>query len=300
MSLIQVATILVTCLVSTSDTNQCLQQQIISPEHGQIAGAKEKTNIPTKTGNSIDVIISAKSALVWDKETGAILYEKNAYEKRPVASLSKILSALIVRQNTNLTSMVEIPPEVKIAQRKGADIELPVGDKASVYDLLSAGLIASANDAMVTLAVHISGNEETFSETANKFAAKNGVYSTNISNATGLDGGKQYSTAYDVKKLFSLAYRDQVLRNILVSEKGDLTTANGIKRKYTSTNRLLGTYLPVLAAKTGYTVEAGENLVIMTHGDKGQEIGAIVLGSEARFQDMKVLVEWIWRNYTWP
>lgn len=300
MSLIQVATILVTCLISTSNANQCLQQQVIFPHQSRVAGAQEETNIPTKTGDSLDVIISAKSALVWDEKTGTILYEKNAHEKRPVASLSKILSALVIRQNLNLTSMVEIPPEVTVAQRKGVDIKLPVGDKASVYDLLSAGLIASANDAMVTLAVQTSGSEKTFSDMANKFAAKNGAYSTSVSNATGLDGGEQYSTAYDIKELFSLAYRDRVLRNILVSEKGDLTTANGIKRKYTSTNELLGTYLPVLAAKTGYTVEAGENLALMTYGDKGQKIGAIVLGSEARFQDMKVLVEWTWRNYTWP
>jgi len=64
-------------------------------------------------------------------------------------------------------------------------------------------------------------------------------------------------------------------------------------------NKLLGTYFPVLAAKTGYTVAAGENLVVMTNGDEGQRIGAVVLGSEQRFYDMKVLVEWVWRNFEW-
>ena len=79
-----------------------------------------------------------------------------------------------------------------------------------------------------------------------------------------------------------------------------LRTREGSVRSYASTNKLLGTYFPVLAAKTGYTPAAGQNLIVMTHGEAGQRIGAVVLGSSDRFQDMKTLVEWIQRNYTWP
>lgn len=265
-----------------------------------VAGITDTKDTPTKTGDSIDVILSAKAALVWDEETGVILYEKNAHTKRPVASLSKLLTALVVRENMNLKSIVVIPDEVIIVQRKGVNIRLPVGDKVSVYDLLSAGLIASANDAMVSLAIAMSDTEDEFAATANKFAIKNGAFSTWTSNSTGLGGGEQYSTASDIKELFSLAYRDKIIRGLLASKQGTLTTQAGVSRNYKSTNQLHGTYFPVLAAKTGYTVEAGENLVVMTYGDKGQRIGAVVLGSEARFQDMKTLVEWVWRSYTWP
>jgi D-alanyl-D-alanine carboxypeptidase len=79
-----------------------------------------------------------------------------------------------------------------------------------------------------------------------------------------------------------------------------LVTQEGAIRRYTTTNRLLKTYVPVIAAKTGYTREAKENLALLTEGSNGQRVGAVVLGSDARFQDSKVLVEWIWRNYSWP
>jgi D-alanyl-D-alanine carboxypeptidase (penicillin-binding protein 5/6) len=301
MTLIQVATILVGCLLASSGAGECVKEKVVHYQSGAVAGVAQGTeDIPQKTSEAIDVVLSAKAALVWDEKTGTVLYEKNAREKRPVASLSKLLTALVVRENMLLKSVVEIPSEVKIAQRRGANIKLPVGDEAGVYDLLSAGLIASANDAMVALAISMSGSESEFVETANKFAAKNGAFSTKISNATGLGGGEQYSTAHDIKELFSLAYRDKVIRDLLVSENGVLTTESGVSLEYKSTNKLFGTYFPVLAAKTGYTVEAGENLVVMTYGDRGQRIGAVILGSEARFQDMKTLVEWVWRSYTWP
>lgn len=300
MTLLQVAAILVSCLLTSTGTGECLRDNVTYSEAGEVAGIIDNRDMPMKTGESMDVILSAEAALVWDENTGMILYEKNVNEKRPVASLSKLLTALVIRENMRLDTSVMIPGEVKTAQRRGANIRLPVGDQASVYDLLSAGLIASANDAMVSLAVAMSGTEDEFTKVANKFASKNGAFSTKISNSTGLGGGEQYSTALDIKELFSLAYRDKVIRDLLVTEQGVLTTKTGIKRRYKSTNQLFGTYFPVLAAKTGYTAEAGENLVVMTYGDEGQRVGAVVLGSEARFQDMKTLVEWVWRSYIWP
>lgn len=300
MTLIQVATIFLSCLLTSSGASECIRENVAYSQAGAVAGVVDNTDVPIKTGDAIDVLLSAKAALVWDEETGTILYEKNAYEKRPVASLSKLLSALVIRENMRLDSYVKIPEEARAMQRRGANIKLPIGDKASVYDLLSAGLIASANDAMTSLAVAMSGTEDEFVNTANAFASKNGAFSTRISNSTGLSGGEQYSTAFDIKELFSLTYRDKVIRDLLVSQAGTLITEAGISRNYKSTNQLFGTYFPVLAAKTGYTVEAGENLVVMTYGDEGQRVGAVVLGSEARFQDMKTLVEWVWRSYTWP
>ena len=304
MSFLSVAIIAVSCVLGGDGADGCLRGYLLnSGEYvqGEVAGiqTEKRAQPPVFTGQSTDVVLTAGSALVWDEATGAILYEKNAYERRPVASLNKLLSALVVRDQLDTADVVEIPPEAKKAQRQGVDVRLPIGDHASVYDLLAAGLIASANDALVTLAVATAGSEAAFAEQANEFARSNALFDTHISNATGLGGGEQYSTAVDVKGLFQLAYRDQVLRNLMVSEKGVLRTQEGVVRHYKSTNQLLGTYFPILAAKTGYTREAGENLVVMTYGDLGQRLGAVVLGSEGRFQDMKTLVEWVKRNYTW-
>jgi len=266
----------------------------------EIAGVVNQKDGPVRIGDSIDVVLSAEAALVWDEESGEILYTKNADEARPVASLSKLVSALVVREKMNVNDVVDIPIEVRKVQRMGANIRLPVGDRVSVYDLLGASMTASANDAIVALAISISGSEEAFVNEANDFARRNGAWQTQISNATGLAGGEQRSTANDMRKIFSLAYRDKMLRNMLVTKRATLITEGGVKRSYRSTNQLLGTYFPVLAAKTGYTKEAGENLVVMTFGEEGQRVGAVVLGSKSRFQDMKTLVEWVWRSYEWP
>jgi len=300
------AAIIVSCLISSSPAQECWQDQLlVVPEvAGIVAGVQalsENSSLtPEFSGQSVDVVLSAQAAVAWDEQTGVLLYEKNIDERRPVASLSKLLSALTVRDEVSTSTVAEIPSAVRKTQRQGAHIKLPVGEHVSIYDLLAAGLIASANDAFTALAYAVAADEKEFAELANSFAGRNGMYDTKISNATGLDGGEQYSTARDIKEMFQLAYRDQTLRNLLVSERGSLNTIEGSVRNYNSTNKLLGSYFPVLAAKTGYTPKAGQNLVVMTYGNEGQRIGAVVLGSTARFQDVKTLVEWVKRNYTWP
>lgn len=256
---------------------------------------------PYKTGESIDVVLSAQAALVWDVDTKTILYDKNGTTQRPVASLNKLLSALAVRELLpSSEAIIEIPPDVRSAQRAGANIKLPIGQHATVEELLAASIIPSANDAIVALAVASKKSEGEFATYANDYAARHGLFHTKLSNATGLQGGDQYSTAHDVMKMLTLAYKDPVLKPYLSQKKGVLTTQEGTVRTYDSTDELIGTYLPILAGKTGYTIQAKENLAILTVGAKGQKIGAVILGSDNRFQDMKTVVEWIWRNHTWP
>ncbi|HLD25690.1 MAG TPA: hypothetical protein VJC05_01435 [Candidatus Andersenbacteria bacterium] len=298
------ATVVVGCLVNPETADECWQQNLAATSvPGVVAAAHSAAATPFApvfSGNSLDVELTAAAALVWDEQTDTILYERAIHERREVASLSKLLSALKVREELPGATMVEIPAAARMAKRQGAHVALPPGEHASVYDLLSAALIPSANDAMLALAWAVGGDEERFAEKANDFARRHGFLNTRISNATGLPGGEQFSTAADIKGLFQLAYRDQTLRNLLVGERGVLVTQEGTRRSYVSTNELLDSYLPILAGKTGYTPSAGQNLVIMTYGERGQRIGAVVLGSTDRFQDMKTLVEWVQRNYTWP
>jgi len=266
-------------------------------DSGDVAGIQ--SSAPVFTGDALDVVLSAESVLVWDVASGSILYEKAAAEQRPIASVGKLLTALVVRDQLPLSTIVEIPAEVRVAQRQGVDVDLPPGDHATTSDLLLAGLVASANDAMVALAVAVAGDEDEFAQQVNEFASTRGIAHTRVANATGLSGGLQYSTAHDVRSMLELAYRDPVLQDYLSRQGGTLVTQEGAIRRYTTTNSLLKTYVPVIAAKTGYTVEAKENLALLTKGSSGQQIGAVVLGSDARFQDAKVVVEWIWRNYSW-
>lgn len=283
------------CLLSSEPTAQCIQDATQQNQRADTAVVR-----PQFTGSSIDVILTAQADIVWDVSSGEILHSHNETEQRPVASLSKLLSMLAVRSQLNPAAVVEIPFDAARAQRLGAHIKLPVGEHATVQDLLAASAIASANDAMVTLAIATSGSEEAFVEYANNFAREElGLENTQLANATGLSGGEQFSTAQDVQVLLTYAFDDPVIGPLLAREAGVLTTTEGTRREYDTTNDLLGTYVPIVAAKTGYTVEAGQNLAMITSKDTGQRIGAVVLGSDQRFQDMKILVEWIWRNYTW-
>jgi len=267
----------------------------------ELSSAVSLITVPKKTGPAIDVALTAQAVLVWDVATNTVLYEKEANTKRPVASLNKLLSALAVRELLpNPNTIVAIPQEVKKTQARGANIKLPIGNHASVRELLEASLVPSANDAMVSLAVAGSGSENEFVEYANTLAARKGLFSTKLANATGLQEGEQYSTAHDVMNMLMLAYADPLLRPFLSQQKGSLTTSEGTVREFISTDELLGTYMQILAGKTGYTLEAKENLTIITVGPKGQKIGAVILGSDNRFHDMKTAVEYVIRNYTWP
>lgn len=295
MTWIELSLLAVSCLVMGQSPQRCVPETVAS---STIASTH---NQPTFTGTALDVELQSKAALAWDVETGTILYSKQDNGRRPVASLSKLLSAIAIRRILPLEQIVEIPDDVRAVQRSGADIALPVGQHASVQDLLHAGLVASANDAMVALAVAAKGSEEDFVVYANQVARQMGLENTGIANATGLTDkdNPQYSTASDIRRIFMTVYQDDVLAAFMDDARGQLTTTEGVTRRYKSTDKLLGTYVPVIIAKTGYTVEAGENLALITQGKSGHRLGAVILGSTDRFQDMKVLVEWLYQNYTW-
>jgi serine-type D-Ala-D-Ala carboxypeptidase (penicillin-binding protein 5/6) len=297
MSILTITAAFVGCAILQQPLISCIPYAV-TPKPEPVISAPR---IPQKTGEAIDVALTAEAALVWDVTTNTVLYDRNANTKRPIASLNKLVSTLAVRELLpSGDTVVIIPPEVKKAQSQGANIKLPVGHHASVRDLLGASLIPSANDAMVSLAIAAKGSESAFAEYTNAFAARHGLFTTKLANATGLQGGDQYSTAHDVMGMLTLAYADPHLKPFLDQQKGQLITKEGAKRDFISTDELLGTYLPILAGKTGYTIAAKENLAIITVGPKGQKIGAVILGSDNRFQDMKTVVEYVIRNYTWP
>lgn len=292
--LAQLAAVAFSCLVLHHSPEACVRSYMAEPA---VQLAPEAG--PRFTGEALDVVLTAQAALVWDRQSQKVLYERNSQTRRPVASLAKLASVVVARERLAFSEMVVIPPEAAVAQRRGANIKLPVGEYASVKDLLGASLTASANDAVTALAVAASGSEAAFVASVNTRLPVLGIHNTKLANATGLQGGEQFSTAQDIRTMLTLLTKDATLRQFLAAPRGTLTTQEGSRRAYMTTNKLLGTYLPVLSAKTGYTVEAGQNLALLTRTASGHEIGAVVLGSDERFQDMKILVEWINRNYTW-
>lgn len=301
ISALQTIATVVSCAILQQPLSTCVPagwNEFTSQEQAPVV--QTQPALPKKTGAAIDVELTARAALVLDMKTGTVLYERNADQEMPIASLNKLLSTAAVRSLLPLNTVVTIPPDVKKAQSEGVGIKLIPGEHATVQDLLAASLIPSANDAMVSLAVAAKGSESAFVQYANQFAASHGFFHTLLANSTGLEEGVQHSTARDVSGLILRAYNDSALRPFLSQQKGELVSQEGYVHQYVSTDKLLGTYLPVLAAKTGYTLAAKQNLAIITPGPKGQTLVAVILGSDDRFQDMKTVVEWTYRNYTWP
>lgn len=295
MSLVAEVLLAVSCLLAGSLPPTC-----VAPPTASNSGSAVATTGPTRAVEALDVVITAESAIVWDADTDAVLYQKKSAERRPIASLVKLLSTAVAAERLSPERVVEIPAAVREVQRQGAHIRLPVGEHARVQDLLAASLIPSANDAIVTLAYAAARNEPAFVAMANTRARQLGLANTKLANATGLPGGEQYSTAEDVQQLLRLAVANPILRPYLDDARGVLRTSEGTARAYTSTNDLLSTYVPILAAKTGYTAEAGENVALLTTTSSGHTIGIVILGSRQRFQDAKIMAEWVDRHYTWP
>lgn len=199
-------------------------------------------------------VINARSALVMDFETGTILYGKNAFRKRPMASTTKIMSAIIALEYSELDEDVLISG--KAANMGGSVMGLKSGTTVKMNDLLHGMLICSGNDAAVAIAEHIGGSVEGFCEYMNHKAVEIGAYSTSFSNPHGLDAENHYTTAYDLAKITRYALRYPVFNEIV---KKTEFCYNG--RTIKSTNEMLTVYEGADGVKTGYTGLAGRCLV---------------------------------------
>ena len=208
-----------------------------------------------------DPVINARSALVMDFETGTVLYEKNAYRKRPMASTTKIMSAIVAIESCNLDDDVLI--SAKAANMGGSVIGLKANSSIKLIDLLHGMLICSGNDAAVAVAEHVGGSIEAFSELMNQKALELGAFSTSFSNPHGLDAENHYTTAYDLAKITRYA-----LKNPKFNEIVNKTEFYFNGRTLKSTNEMLTLYDGADGVKTGYTGLAGRCLVTSaSHND---------------------------------
>lgn len=255
--------------------------------------------IPTKKPEYISPILSASSSLAIDLSTNTVLYEKNIYEERPIASLSKLMTAVITMEEGKEDDVVIISGTA--ASTPGSTVWLSRGETITVENLLAATMIASANDAAVALAEYNAGTEEIFVEKMNAYAEKFGMTQTKFVNATGLDGTvENSSTAYDLAILSRYALQYPLLRQYAGTKELTVTSTEGATtHKLETTNQLIGSYLDIKGLKTGYTIKAGECLIALKNTENGNEIITIMLNSTDRFKDTKLLLEWVFHAYNW-
>ena len=167
----------------------------------------ESIPVPSKNPGYISPILGANGIIVIDRKTGKILYEYNAHQRMPIASITKLMTVLLILEENNLNDIVTISENA--ANVEGSQMYLRAGERISVKNLLYGAIIGSANDAALTLAEYNSGNVENFVEKMNKRALELGLINTKFSNPIGLDSPNNYSSPYDVAKLGNYIYNNQ-------------------------------------------------------------------------------------------
>lgn len=254
-------------------------------------------NVFADTSNVNDVKISSPSAIVIDSINGRVLYEKNGYEKRNIASLTKILTAIVTLENVKLDEVVTI--KTRSSSIGGSTVGMSKGDEITVKALMYGMLMCSGNDCAYALAEYVGGDIETFAKLMTEKAKEIGAKDSNFKNPHGLDVEGHYSTAYDMALITRYALNNQVINEIVGTESTTIQFGKTVKT-FSNTNRLLRTYSNADGVKTGFTNGANRCLIASATKDELRVI-AVVLGSETtdiRFNDAKTLLEYALSNYS--
>lgn len=221
-------------------------------------------------------VITAKSALLFDANTGRVIYKKNEDERRPVASTQKLLTAYIVAMSGDLSNMVTIRDvDTNVEPTK---LYLKTGQQYSREELLHALLIKSANDVARALARDNAGSIPAFASRMNSTMQSLGGYSSNFLNPNGLPAEGQYSSARDMARVARAVYRIPVLREIMKTRYYTFRYSTGKTVTLKNTNRVLRYYSFCNGMKTGYTDRAGHCL-ISSGSYNGRDVIAVVLGT---------------------
>lgn len=254
---------------------------------------------PTQPGElsrqprSLDMLrghFAAHGILLKDLTTGRTLYEFGADRRLSPASLTKIMSALVILESGRLQDLVTVSRTAAAAPR--THLKLRPGHIYKLEDLLKAMLITSANDACLAAAEHVGGSEDRFVDLMNAKAAHLGLLDTHFSNACGFDAPDHYATAVDLAKLSEIALKDPLFR-VLVREEIQLISPVNANRTYLlrNTNRLLGKFPGVEGVKTGFTSRAGRCLVAKVSQD-GKELLLVLLHANRRWNTAANLINY--------
>ena len=275
-----------------------------SSSHAAIAGAtttqiskSSALTAPELALNLSAPALSAKSALAVDLETSTILYSRNLDQQLPIASLTKLMTALIVIDRADLNSIITIKQNDQTVV--GTSVGLVAGEQITVGSLLKAMLIPSSNDAALLLATYVGGTEAGFVSLMNDKAVSLELTHTNFTNPVGWDIDDNYSTTLDLIKMVREFLKYPVLTDITATKQTTITSVDGqYTHQLTTTNKLLLDDPEVVGLKTGFTSKALGNLIILDiHQD--HRVVSIILGSDNREADSQKLLDWLFAVYKW-
>ncbi len=266
-------------------------------------------NLAVYATNVEELDIEAKAALIVETNTGKVIYEKDAQKQNYPASVTKVLTAILVIENCKLDDMATVTKTAVSNIPEGyVTAPLFVDEKISIKDLLYALMLKSANDAAYVLAEHVGGSVEGFAEMMNKKAKEIGCKNTHFVNPNGIHDKQHYTTAYDMFLISKYAMQNETFAKIVSTYKYTLSATN----KYTKEDRVMestNSFLNPQSAyynenvkgiKTGTTKQAG-NCLITDSQKEGLNFITVVLGAEtsdSKFSETKKMIKYVFNNYS--
>lgn len=245
-------------------------------------------------GNVKAIDTSATSAILMDMDSNRILYAENIHKVRSVASISKIMTAILAIENTDIKKKVIIGDEIDHSY--GSGIYIKKGEELTIEDLLYGLMLRSGNDASYAIAKNTFGSIDAFVVKMNELANNIGMKNTKFNNPNGLDEEDgNLSTAYDMALLTSYANKNEIYRKIVGTKKYTLKT-NMNTYIWHNKNRLLSSYEYTTGGKTGFTINARRTLVT-TASKNNLNLVAVTLNDGNDFSDHKNLFEYGFNNY---
>ena len=234
--------------------------------------------------------VSASSAVLMVADTGEVVFEKNAHQRRGMASTTKIMTALLTAECATPNRVVVTTPEM--VNVEGTSMGLKVGDKVTFHDLIYGMLLASGNDAANTAAIAIDGSISSFAARMNKRAAEIGMADTNFVTPSGRDDENHYSTAYDMALLGCCALKNAVFSEACSTYSAELCYGNEPYTRYISNhNKLLKSFDGAVGIKTGFTKKSGRCLVSAAT-QNGVTLVCVTLNAPDDWNDHKKLLEY--------
>ncbi|MBI4592083.1 D-alanyl-D-alanine carboxypeptidase [Candidatus Uhrbacteria bacterium] len=265
----------------------------------------DRSRVPVKVVSaSMGVVTSARSAIVVDRASHEVLFEKNVAEPRAIGSITKLMTTYVFLQgDPDLDAPATLTSE---DLRYGAELHLAIGETVTVRDLLNASLIGSDNSSTAALARLSGMSHGDFIARMNETAAEFGMQQTTFDDSTGLSS-KNVSVVSDLAIMFDKILEDETIAEITQLPRATITGTSGRSYRVESTDELLGTFVDqspydIIGGKTGFLPEAGYCLGTLFSHENGGEIIIVVLGSETkegRFQDVKSLAVWAYKTFDW-
>ena len=238
--------------------------------------------------------LSAQSAVLIDARDGRVLYEKDADTPRPMASTTKIMTAVVALESCDVNEIIEIADEAVGVE--GSSIYLQKGERMTLLELLYALLLQSANDAAVAIAVGVGGSVGNFADMMNEKAMSLGLTSTHFENPNGLDADGHVTTAHELALLTAYALKNPTFAEIVATYKRKISGPNGTVRLVVNHNKLLNMYDGCVGVKTGFTKKSGRCLVSAACRES-LTLVSVTLSAPDDWRDHTAMLNYGYENY---